>query len=96
MKSRKASPCGIFVARAWCGLKAAVQMLDAAHGEGRGPIGVVQRVHVARVEVQVTRVAVACGIGRRGVDVAVRADIRQGSRRIVAVARSRRSEQSLE
>ena len=70
-------------------------MLDAAHGEGRGPIGVVQRVDVRRVEVQVTRVVIARGVRRRGVDVAVRADIRQGSRRIVAVARSRRSKQSL-
>ena len=71
-------------------------MLDAAHGEAVGAVVSIQRVHVARVEVQVARVAVACGIGRRGVDVAVRADIRQGSRRIRAVARSRRSEQSLE
>ena len=64
-------------------------MLDAAHGKSRCPIGVVQRVHVAGVEVQIARVSVAGSIGRRRVDVAVRADIRQGSRRIVAVARSR-------
>ena len=66
-------------------------MLDAAHGEGVGAIVVVQRVHGARIEVQVARVAIVCAVGRRRQIVAVRADIRQGSRRNVAVARSRQS-----
>ena len=65
-------------------------MLDAAHGEGVRPIGVVERVHGTRIEVQVARVVMACVVGRRRPDVAVRAYIRQGSRRVEAVARSRR------
>ena len=64
-------------------------MLDAAHGKSRCPIGVVQRVHVAGVEVQEARVVIAGSIGRRSVDETARADFGQGSRRIVAEARSR-------
>ncbi len=63
-------------------------MLDAAHGKSRCPIGVVQRVHVAGVEVQEARAVIAGSIGRRGPGVAARADARQGSRVVVAVARS--------
>ena len=63
-------------------------MLDAAHGEAVGAVVSIQRVHVARVEVQVARVEIACGIGRRRPGVAVRADGIQGSRLTVAVARS--------
>ena len=40
-------------------------MLDAAHGDTVSPVIVVQRVHVARVEVQTARVEVACQVGRR-------------------------------
>ena len=71
-------------------------MLDAAHGEGVRPVAVVQGVHEARVEPHEPRVAVACVVGRRRPDVAALADVAQGSRRIGPVARSRRSEQSLE
>ena len=71
-------------------------MLDAAHGEAVSPVIVVQRVHVARVEVQITRVDIAGRIGRRRPTPAACADTRQGSRRVGAVARSGRSEQSLE
>ena len=71
-------------------------MLDAAHGDTVGPVAVVQRVDDRRIEVQVARVVIACAVGRRRPTVAVRADIRQGSRLTVAVARSRRKKQSLE
>ena len=67
----------------------ALQMLDAAHGEAVGPVGSVQRPHVARAEEQVARIVVAGVVGRRAPDIALRADVRQGSRRVVAVARSR-------
>ena len=64
-------------------------MLDAAHRETVGPGIVVQRVHPRCVEVQVARVARdRAAEGRRGPGVAVRADARQGSRVVVAVARS--------
>ena len=66
-----------------------MQMLDAAHGERNGTVPPVQRVHVARVEVQVTRTMVAGKIRRRCPTVALNADVRQVSRRPVAVARSR-------
>ena len=65
-------------------------MLDAAHGKTVGAVVRIQRVHVARVEVQVARVDIAGRKGRRGPRVAVRADCHQGSRaHTVAVARSR-------
>ncbi len=64
-------------------------MLDAAHGQGVGTVRVVQRVDVARSEVQEARVDAAGRVGRRGPIVALRADVRQGSRRVVAVARGR-------
>ena len=63
-------------------------MLDAAHGKTVRAVVVVQRVHVARVEVQVARVDIAGGIRRRTPGVAIRADGRQGSRLTSAVARS--------
>lgn len=63
---------------------------DAAHGETVGAGGPVQRPHVARAEEQVARIVVAGVVGRRAPDIALRADVRQGSRRVVAVARSRR------
>ncbi len=66
-------------------------MLDAAHGESSSPISGVHRVHVARSVIQVTRVVIACGVRRSRPEKAPRADIRQGSRRVVAVARSRYS-----
>ena len=70
-------------------------MLDAAHGESVRAIVVVQRVHVARIEVQVARVAVACVVGGRRPHTALRADARQGSRRNVTEARSKHVKQSL-
>ena len=71
-------------------------MLDAAHGETVRTVGVVQRVHAARVEEQTTRVVVARAVGRRRPGTALDADAAQGSRLTVAEARSRRSKQSLE
>ena len=73
-------------------------MLDAAHGKGVCTVGIVQRVHVARVEVQEASIGIAGSVGRRRPGVAVRADDRQGSRLTVAVARSnlKRDKQSLE
>ena len=35
-------------------------MLDAAHGEGRCPAAMVERVHVVRVQVQIARAELAC------------------------------------
>jgi len=63
-------------------------MLDAAHGEAVSTVIVVQRVDDAGIEAQVARVGAACEVGRRRPVVTVRADIRQGSRLTVAVARS--------
>ena len=63
-------------------------MLDAAHGKTVSAVVVVQRVHDACVEAQVTRVDARRGVRRRRPGVAARADIRQGSRLTVAVARS--------
>ena len=65
-------------------------MLDAAHGEGRCPAAMVERVHVVRVQVQIARAELACGIGRRGPAEAPLADVCEGTRRLEAVARSRR------
>ena len=61
-------------------------MLDAAHREAVSTRIAVQRVHVSRIEVQVAGIG-AARLGRGGPVVAVRADIRQGSRRVDAVAR---------
>ena len=63
--------------------------LDAAHGETYGTVPPVHRVHVARVEIDAPRVVIAGSIGRRRPAVALDADVGQGSRRPVAVARSR-------
>ena len=46
-------------------------------------------VECDRAEEQVARIVVAGVVGRRAPDIALRADVRQGSRRVVAVARSR-------
>ena len=68
--------------------------LDAAHGEGRGTVHTIQHEHGARTEMNA---ACAAGtgpvreIGRGRPKVALGPDVRQGSRRAVAVARSRRS-----
>ncbi len=66
-------------------------MLDAAHGEAVGTTRIVQRVDVRRREVQVARVGIAGTVGRRSPVITVRADVRQGSRLAVAVARSNMS-----
>ena len=63
-------------------------MLDAAHRKGVRTVGIVQRVHAARVEVQITSIGIAGSVGRRRPGIAVRADNIQGSRLTVAVARS--------
>ena len=64
-------------------------MLDAAHGASVGTGSCVQRVDVACCESKITRIVVAGGERRRTVVVAIRADVRQGSRLAVADARSR-------
>ena len=66
-------------------------MLDAAHGETAGPRVVVQRFHIGGIERQVARMGVVSSKSRRTPIVAIAVG-RQGSRRIVAVARSRRSQ----
>lgn len=63
--------------------------MDAAHGKTVGPVVVVQRVHDPRIEAQVARVGTARCVGRGRPVVAVRADIRQGSRLTRAIARGR-------
>ncbi len=66
-------------------------MLDAAHGESVSTAGkTVQRIDVGGVEVQTARCSTAGSGGRRRPIVALGADIRQATRRAVAVARSRR------
>ncbi len=69
--------------------KATWQMLDAAHGASVGTGSCVQWVDVACGESKITRIVVAGGERRRTVVVAIRADVRQGSRLAVADARSR-------
>ena len=69
--------------------------LDAAHGESVGAVGTVERTHVARIEEYPARVVVARGERRRRQSRALDADAAQGSRRSVAVARSRRKGRSL-
>lgn len=63
--------------------------LDATHAEAVGAIVVVQRVDVARVEVEVARVVVASVVRRRGPIVAVGARVGQLAAIVVAQARSR-------
>ena len=78
--------------------KSSRQMLDAAHGEavGAGTGFSPERIHLVLTEPEVARPEVSSRTrGRRIAPTAV-ADFCQGSRRIGAVARSRRSEQWLE
>ena len=75
--------------------KAALQMLDAAHGESVSTIIAMQRVHVACIEPKESAIGIAGSIGSRRPVVAIRTDTRQCSRLAVAVARSRRMKQSL-
>ncbi len=63
-------------------------MLDAAHGERVGPVVVVKRVHARSIEEETARVEIAGSSRRRRPPMALRADVRQGSRLAVAVARS--------
>ncbi len=67
-------------------------MLDAAHGQRVGPVVRVQGVHVGCSEPDVARVRMVGRKGRRRPPPTAVADGRQGSRRVVAVARSRRCE----
>ncbi len=75
--------------------KAALQMLDAAHGEAVGTLDVAHDIDACRIEVQTARTGPAGRRGGRTPAPAARTDIRQGSRRVDAVARSRRVKQSL-
>ncbi len=65
-------------------------MLDAAHGTCDSPIAISQRTDIAGEEVEHAGVVVPGVVGRRRPRIADRADIVQGSRRVVAVARSAR------
>ncbi len=71
-------------------------MLDAAHGERVRTVCGVERFDVARPESQVGRVEMTCSIGRGARVGTPRADVRQGARRVAAVARSKHLLQSLE
>ena len=62
---------------------------DAAHRKAVCAPIAVQRAHERRVVVQVARIGIACSVGRRRPGPAAPADTRQGSRRTLAVARSR-------
>lgn len=66
-------------------------MLDAAHGEPESAVGAgdPQRVHTARIKIQAACDMTACIAGRGRPTVSLRPDIRQGSRRSGAEARSR-------
>ncbi len=64
-------------------------MLDAAHGVGIRTVPSIQRVDVARSEVQVACADTAGGSGRRRPVVALGADAAQSTRLTVAVTRSR-------
>ena len=79
------------------GQESSLQMLDAAHGKTENPPLVIDGVDSACVEIQSsTRDRAGVEGGRRPV-VPVRADTRQGCLAVtVAVARSRRSVQSLD
>ena len=75
-----------------------VQMLDAAHGQSRRPVRIAQGDNAHIGEIHVASIEIASGIARRTPIVTARTDDAQGSRRAVAVARSRPGirEQSLE
>ena len=70
-------------------------MLDAAHGKSVGAVVRSERLDVALFETQETGVRMARRVGGRGPRKAADADILQGSRVAVAVARSNR-QQSLD
>lgn len=61
----------------------------APHAEAVGATVVVQRVDVARVEVEVARVVVASVVRRRGPIAAAGARVGQLAAKVVAQARSR-------
>ena len=70
-------------------------MLDAAHGACRRARAIIERLYIVRSQVQQAGIVMARSIGRRRVVVTRSADNLQCSRCIDAVARSRRSKQSL-
>lgn len=70
---------------------AAGRCLDAAHGACRRTCAIVQRVHATCGETHDADILAAGDVRRRRRIVAFCADTRQDSRRIEAVARSRRS-----
>ncbi|MCM1441260.1 MAG: hypothetical protein NC131_18955, partial [Roseburia sp.] len=71
--------------------KSSLQMLDAAHGEAVRPIEIALHVDGRRIEIQTACTGVAGGVRRRTPAPTSYADTRQSSRRVDAVARSRRS-----
>ncbi len=68
--------------------------MDAAHGktESTRPAPSIQRLHTAGTESEIARIGAARETGRRSKVIAARTTARQGSRRLAAVARSRRCE----
>ena len=64
-------------------------MLDAAHGEAVSTAVAGHRIDNTRVELKATGIG-ATRLRRRRPKVGIRADAIQGSRRVVAEARSRR------
>lgn len=64
-------------------------MLDAAHGVAESSIRGGKRAHIGRVESKGAHAAFARHLGRRRQIPAARPDVRQGSRRSSAEARSR-------
>lgn len=65
------------------------------HAEAAGATAVVQRVDVARAEVEVARAVVASVVRRRGPIVAVGARVGQLAAIVVAQARSREKQRAL-
>ena len=70
-------------------------MLDAAHGACCATVAIMQHIHDAGRETQISGID-ASGRRGRGPSIPLCADNSQGSRRGAPVARGRRGEQSLE
>ena len=70
-------------------------MLDAAHGETERPVPSCQRIDIAGDGVETPSVEVVGSHDGRTPPIALGTDTAQRTRFIVAVARSRRSKQSL-
>ena len=87
---------GCFLSRCRVSRDSLSQMLDAAHGKAVAASAAVVGIDVGGIESQVAHIGTARRLGRRRPAVAIRADIRQGSRRLDAEARSWHMKQSLD